>query len=44
LLPDASISIGTSTTSTELKAIERYAWTVLRPIWRSLLLVEDVER
>lgn len=44
LLPEASISIGNSTTSTKLKDIERYAWTVARPIWRSLLLVEDVER
>jgi hypothetical protein len=44
LLPDASIKFSQSTTSTQLEAIERYAWTVIRPIWRSIILVEDVAR
>jgi len=44
LLPEQSIEIAGSTTSTKLVAIKRYAWTILRPIWRSLILIEDVPR
>ena len=44
LLPDDSIRFSRSTTSTKLSAIERYAWTVVRPIWRSLVLIEDVKK
>jgi len=42
LLPEESILIATSTMSDNPKAIKRYAWTLLRPIWRSLILVEGV--
>ena len=42
LLPEDSIRIGSSTTSTKLKNIRRYAWSVVKPIWRSLMLVEDI--
>lgn len=44
LLPEASIKLGTSTTSTNLAAIEKYAWSLARPMWRSLMLVDDVSR
>lgn len=44
LLPEASIQLGVSTTSTKLESIERYAWSLVRPIWRSLMLVDDVSR
>lgn len=42
LLPEESIKIGTSTRSTEVADISRYAFTVIRPMWRSLVLLEDV--
>lgn len=44
LLPEASIKLGTSTTSTKLDSIQRYAWSLARPMWRSLMLVDDVSR
>lgn len=42
LLPDHGIKIGTSTTSTDTKELEAYALSVLKPIWRTLMLIEDV--
>ncbi len=42
LLPDHGIKIGTSTTSTDVKELEAYALSVLKPIWRTLMLIEDV--
>lgn len=42
LLPEPTIKIGYSTSSANLKDIQAYAFSVLRPLWRSLLLVEDV--
>ncbi len=42
LLPDHGIKIGTSTTSTDAKELEAYALSVLKPIWRTLMLIEDV--
>ena len=42
LLPDHGIKIGTSTTSTDPKELEAYALSVLKPIWRTLMLIEDV--
>ena len=42
LLPDHGIKIGTSTTSTDLKELEAYALSVLKPIWRTIMLIEDV--
>ncbi len=42
LLPDASIRIAASTTSTKQAAVERYAWSIARPIWRSLMLIDEV--
>lgn len=44
LLPETSIKIDTSTTSTKLKTIKKYAWSLLRPIWRSLSLIENLAR
>lgn len=44
LLPEASIQLGVSTTSTKPESIERYAWSLVRPMWRSLMLVDDVSR
>jgi len=42
LLPDASIRIASSTTSTKQEAVESYAWTIAQPIWRSMMLVDEV--
>jgi hypothetical protein len=42
LLPEISIKLGESTTSTKLSSIKRYAQSLARPIWRGLMLVEDV--
>ena len=42
LIPEASIRIGSSTTSTRLPVIKRYAESLARPIWRGLRLIEDV--
>lgn len=44
LLPEESIKINTVTISTKQKDIEAHAWSLLRPIWRSLVLAEDVPR
>lgn len=44
LLPEQFIESAGGTTSTKMVAIKRYAWTILRPIWRSLMLIEDVPR
>lgn len=44
LLPEETIRIASSTISTKERAIKRYAWAILRPIWRSLMLVEDIPR
>jgi len=44
LLPDASIRIEASTTSTQPTAIEQYAWSLARPIWRTLLLIDEVRK
>ncbi len=42
LLPEESIKINTSTTSTKPAAIRRYAFSLVRPIWRTMVLLEDV--
>lgn len=42
LLPETSIKIGFSTSSTDLKSIKKYAYSLIRPLWRSIMLVEDV--
>lgn len=44
LLPEESIRISSTTVSTEEAAIKRYAWSIVRPIWRALVLVEDIPR
>ena len=44
LLPDTSIRINASTTSTKPDAVERYAWSIARPLWRSLLLIDEVRK
>lgn len=44
LLPEASIRISTSTTSTKQSVIKRYAMTLARPVWRGLRLVEAVSK
>lgn len=42
LLPETSIKIGFSTSSTKLEDIRKYACSLIRPLWRSIMLVEDV--
>jgi len=42
LLPEATIKIGFSTSSTNPKHIRKYACSLIRPLWRGLVLVEDV--
>ncbi len=42
LLPDTNIRISSSTTSTKLTEIKKYALSVARPLWRTLLLIEDI--
>ncbi len=44
LLPETSIKIDTSTTSTKLATIKKYAWSLMRPMWRSLSLIENLAR
>lgn len=44
LLPETSIKIGISTSSTKPAVIKKYAMSLLRPIWRSLALVESVSK
>lgn len=44
LLPEAKIKIDSTTASADPEAIFKYSWTLLLPIWRSLLLVEDIYR
>ena len=43
LLPETSIRIASSTTSTREDAIARYALTILTPMWRTLRLVEAIK-
>ncbi len=42
LLPDNRVKIQTSTTSIDPEDIKTYAKSVIKPLWRVLLLVEDV--
>lgn len=42
LLPESSIQVGSSTDSTKFLDIRTYACSLLMPLWRSLVLVEDV--
>lgn len=42
LMPESTIHIASTTTSDNLLVIKQYAATLARPMWRSLLLVEDV--
>ena len=44
LMPEATIHIASSTTSAKLSIIKRYAVSLVRPMWRSMMLVEDVSR
>jgi hypothetical protein len=44
MLPESSIQVGFSTNSTELSNIRTYACSLLTPLWRSLVLVEDVTK
>lgn len=44
LIPEAKIQIESSTTSTKLPAIVKYAKTLARPIWHGLRLADDVVR
>lgn len=41
MLPEASVRIATSTTSTKPGAIEKYAWGLVNPIWHCLRLIES---
>lgn len=42
LLPDTSVKIGESTTSTDLHELEAYALSVIKPLWFALRLIEEV--
>lgn len=42
LLPESKTRIESSTTSVKLSTITKYAKTLARPIWRGLLLADDV--
>lgn len=42
LLPEITIKIGFSTSSTNITDIKKYAYSLIRPLWRSAMLVEDV--
>ncbi|TXH01169.1 MAG: DUF3137 domain-containing protein [Candidatus Moraniibacteriota bacterium] len=42
LLPESTIKIGRGTSSTKPQAIREYASSIILPLWRSLLLLEDV--
>ena len=44
MLPEASVRIATSTTSTKPEAIEKYAWALVNPIWHSLRIIESATR
>lgn len=44
LLPEAKTRIKTSTASVQLPDIMKYAKTLARPIWRGLVLADDVAR
>lgn len=44
LLPEQSIHISSTTTSTKKSAIKKYAMSLARPMWRSVVLVEDLNR
>lgn len=41
LIPEKTIKISASTTSRKLSVIKKYAATLARPMWRSLVLIED---
>lgn len=43
LLPDTQVRIGTSTTSTDSDDLKAYAQAVIEPLWRTLLLIEDIK-
>jgi hypothetical protein len=42
LMPESTIHIATTTTSSKAAVIKRYAVSLVRPMWRSLILVDDV--
>lgn len=42
LLPDETIKIASTTTSTDPAELKKYALSVLKPLWRTLTLVEDI--
>jgi Protein of unknown function (DUF3137) len=43
LSPEDTIKIDTSTTSTKLPVIKKYAWSLIRPMWRAINLVENIK-
>ena len=42
LLPESSVRISSTTLSKKPDNIKKYAWSIVRPIWRSLMLLEDI--
>lgn len=42
LLPEASIQVGFSTNSTDFSDIRKYVCSLITPLWRSLVLIQDV--
>ncbi len=43
LLPDTEIKISSCTTSVEPEVLKQYAFSVIKPLWRTLALVEDIK-
>lgn len=43
LLPDNSIKIGMSTTTTEIKELREYALSVIKPLWFALRIIEETK-
>lgn len=41
-LPDTGVSIGYSTTSIKPKVLNEYLFSIAKPLWRTLTLVEDI--
>lgn len=43
LLPDRGVQIGRSTSSDKTEDLKDYAFTMIKPLWRTLSLIEDVK-
>jgi hypothetical protein len=43
MLPDSTVQLGTVTTAVDQKKIKNYLLSVLKPLWRTLTLAEDIK-